>query len=332
MNNTLPVFVLIGSTLLLQGCGSSGSDASSSDPNMNISLPFYATAGDQEIRCSESISGLGNAAGGAGTDVTVSDFRVFIHDVQLITDQGLKLPVELDTTQTSQNADVVLLDFRDTADIDDLSTEICPQTFSEKTVMNPGYNDTINGVAKVDAAYTLSAIQFTLGVPFGLNHNDQADAVEPLRNPGLASGMAWNWQAGYKFARFDVSPSGGISRPLDDQWSSTKWNIHLGSTGCSVSRDELVEGVEPKKCIAENRPIITLPLEGYDLNNIAIQLDYAALVSMNNLTEDHANSPGCMSGASDPECEALFGKLGLSWGENEAVEQDVFSVVERLEN
>lgn len=328
MKNTLSALALMGSGLLLSGCGGSSSSTDTGEDTVNVSIPFKAVAGDQAIRCGETITGLG----AAGTDVKIANIRMFVHDINLITDQGKKIPVTLDNTLTSQNTDVALLDFRDTADIDDVSTEICPQTTTTATTENPNYNDTIKGSAVVDSAYTISSIEFTLGVPFDLNHNSQADAGEPLRNPGLASGMAWSWQNGYKFVGFDVLPIGGITRPSDPEFASNKWNIHLGSTGCSVSKTDLEAGTEAEVCDAPNRPTITLPMGSVALDNLAIQIDYAALVANNNLGQDNGGAPGCMSFIGDPECEAIFDKFGLPWADSEAVEQTVFSIVERSGN
>jgi uncharacterized repeat protein (TIGR04052 family) len=338
MKNALLALTLMSTGALLTGCGSSSSSTSTGERStVNISIPFKAVANDQPIKCGINITGLGNGAGGAGNTAKISDFRVFVHGITLITDQGIKIPVDLDDTLASQNTDVALLDFRDTADIDGVSAEICPETTSGSTVENPNKNDTIKGSAVIDPAYTISSIQFTLGVPFNLNHENQADAVEPLRNPGLASGMAWNWQYGYKFVGLDVLPVNNITRPEDGGWSSNKWNIHLGSTGCEVNPnpnayEESEEIPELTPCLAPNRPVVTLPLEGHDLNNFAIQLDYAALVKTNNLSQDSGGAPGCMSGGTDPECEAIFEKFGLTWGDNQAVEQTVFSVVDGSNN
>lgn len=331
MKRTLSALALIGSGMVLSGCGGSSSSTSTGEKttgetsSVNISIPFKAVAGDQDIKCGTDITGLGTGAGAAGNTARISNFRMFVHDINLITDQGIKIPVTLDATQDGQNADVALLDFRDTALINDSATEICPQD-REGTSDNPNYNDTIVGSVSVDPDYTISSIQFTLGVPFDLNHKDQAAAEEPLRNPGLASGMTWNWQGGYKFVGFDVMPEGGITR--NDVFLGNKWNIHLGSTGCEVSKEDLKGGAEPKECIAPNRPTITLPINAVALNDAAIQIDYAELISDNNLSVDDGVKPGCMSFLSDPECAGVFENLGLSWENSVPQAQTVFSIVD----
>ena len=260
MKHIFTALALATSGMLLSGCGGS----SSTDSGTTIS--FKAVAGDQAIGCGQTITGLGTGSSsetGVGTDAKIANFRMFVHDINLITDGGIKIPFILDESQPSQNADVALLDFRDTALVNDAGTEICPQD-SEGTKANPNYNDAIKGTFDIDPAYTIRSIQFTLGVPFDLNHKDPAAAEEPLRNPGLASGMTWGWQGGYKFLGFDVMPVGGITR--DGVFLGNKWNIHLGSTGCEV---DPTDGSEPTECVAPNRPTIiekqiSIPLFGED--------------------------------------------------------------------
>jgi hypothetical protein len=80
--------------------------------------------------------------------------------------------------------------------------------------------------------------------------------------------MTWNWQNGYKFLAADVLPVG-----------ASRWNLHIGSTGCEVTPSELEQGAEPETCANENRLQVTLPVGGLDPEDLAIQIDYAALVS-----------------------------------------------------
>ena len=283
-----------------------------------MTVPFEAVAGSTAIACGVDILSQGST----GTTVQVADFRLFIHDVKLVTDEGVELPVTLDASQPSHSERVVQLDFRDKVGCDGEGDA------------NPAFNDVVVGSVTVDPALVIDSVRFTLGVPFDLNHADQAAAVEPLRNPGLASGMAWSWQGGYKFTGIDMLPVGGVTRPGDEGWSNTRWNLHLGSTGCSVTTPDLGAGTPPQPCTAANRVVITLPLAGRELgDDAAIRIDYAALVSASNLVQDGGGAPGCMSGPTDPECENVFARLGLPWGENEAEENaavtnGVFSIVD----
>ncbi|WP_372964988.1 MbnP family copper-binding protein [Marinobacter sp.] len=322
----------VSCALLLSACGGSssstdigqdsasttntGQDSSSSmtveqdtDNTKSLVIPFAAVVGSDPLKCDTTYSGIGTA----GSDVTVKDLRFFVHDLALVTDQGDILPVALDSDALAQNDRVALLDFRDTAEVNaagDL-VEVCA---AGNTGVNPTFKDTVEGTVELDTAVSIAAIKFTLGVPFDLNHESQTDAEEPLRNPGLASGMTWNWQNGYKFLAADVWPEGGVVRPADPEWSNSRWNIHLGSTGCEVSASELDQGVAPKVCPNENRIELTLPLNGVSVDEAAIQFDYKALVSGSNLGQDDGVSPGCMSSQTDPECEAIFERLALPWG------------------
>ncbi|MDQ4426271.1 MbnP family copper-binding protein, partial [Thalassolituus sp.] len=198
---------------------------------------------------------------------------------------------------------------------------------------NPNFNDGVQVTATVEEGVTISAIRFTLGVPFDLNHKDQAAADEPLRNPGRASGAGWNWQGGYKFTGIDVAPVGGWTDPQDGERTGNRWNMHLGSTGCPVSVSDLESGTEPETCENPNRPEITIELGAIDVEQAEIVIDYAALVSGVSVAQDEGGAPGCMSGTTDPECGVVFANLGLGLdlgaGENAESEQSVFSVREK---
>jgi uncharacterized repeat protein (TIGR04052 family) len=139
--------------------------------------------------------------------------------------------------------------------------------------------------------------------------------------------MFWNWQGGYKHLRFDVRPDGGVSRPDDGGWSNTTWNIHLGATNCSPDPRVDPNTPEDVSCEYNNRPEISL--DGFDDSASIIRIDYAALVIDNELSEDAAGAPGCMSGTTDPECTNLFDNLGMTLGAaaGPANTQSVFSVV-----
>lgn len=298
---------------IVAGCGGSSSsdsntgESSRSSAVRTIEVPVKAVAGAADISCDATLLSLGTA----GTSASLVDFRFFVHDLALVTDEGQVIPVALDADAESQNADVALLDFRDK--LDHCAGEA-----------NPDFNDTITLNVDVDSELVISDLQFTLGVPFELNHLDQSLAQEPLRNPGKASGMAWSWQVGYKFTGLDVEPVGGITRPGNGTWSNSRWNLHIGSTGCSA---DTANGENPAPCDNPNRTTIKLPLEGANLEDIAIQLDYAALVSGSNLSLDGGGASGCMSFPGDPECPEVFKRLGLPWGGTAAVEQSVFSLV-----
>ncbi|WP_252737777.1 MbnP family copper-binding protein [Marinobacter salexigens] len=323
------LYCFIAGSVLLSGCGGSSSSSTETvvDEPTELTIPFKAMVGSDPMTCGQTFTGLGTNS----ASVEFEDFRMFISNVRLVTDQGEEIPFNLDPDAPGQNSQVALLDFRDTATVNETgdTTDVCISGTDD----NPGFKDTLVGSAELDPEKTISHFEFTIGVPFEQNHADQSSAEEPLRNPGLASGMTWNWQNGYKFMAADVIPVGGITRPDDAEWSSTAWNLHLGSTGCEVGTSDLADGVAPEPCAADNRVEVSLPLGGFEQGAYAIKIDYAALISGSNLNQDGGGAPGCMSFAGDPECPAVFKNLALPFGEEQndggnpnAV---VFSIVER---
>jgi len=322
-----------GLTLALAGCGGSSSSSSAETDGtdgqtttVSLTLPFKAMVGSEAVACGTSYQGLGTAS----TEVTFEDFRLFVYDVRVVTDQGEEIALVLDPDQAGQNDHVALLDFRDKADVDE--TGVIQEICTTGDDANPNFKDSITGTITLDSGTVISDIAFTIGVPFELNHADQAAAEEPLRNPGMATGMTWNWQNGYKFMALEVLPVGGITRPTDAEYLNSRWNIHLGSTGCEVSTSELAEGTAPEACDAPNRLDVTLPVGGLELANLAISIDYEALVSTVNLSQDEGGAAGCMSFAGDPECDRIFNNLALPFGDEDNIGGNpnavVFSVVE----
>ena len=320
MRPFLSSLTLSSSLLLLTACGGSSDSATQIDADdglrqLNASIPFIAVVDDETVACGQDYLNVGADS----STVSFVDFRLFLHDFRLITDDGkeVALPLTALTGESpAQNVDVVQLDFRDTigceAGVD----------------ANPNFNDEVSVSATLDSDVSYAAIRFSLGVPAALNHADQSAADEPLRNPGRASGAAWNWQGGYKFTGIDVEPVGGWTDPADDARVGSRWNVHVGSTGCPVSASELESGDSPQPCAQPNRAEVTLALGTLDIGQIQIVIDYAALVSGASVAQDSGGASGCMSGTTDPECEAVFANLGLAWGENPATSQTVFRLRE----
>ncbi len=250
--------------------------------NKSLTLGFSAVANQQDVTCGTTITGLGSA----GTDVTFQDFRFFIHDVRLVKDSGEEVAVTLDQN-IWQHSNVALIDFQNKADK-------CGG--ADKPV-----HDYITATYVDDGVSSYTGVKFIVGLPATLNHNNPAQAPSPLN----ITSLQWNWQAGYKFMRIDVAPVGGISRPSDPEYVASAWNFHLGSTDCS---GDPVQG-EIVSCGRANRPEVSL--SGFTLGVSEIVVDYGALVEASVLSLDNAGAPGCMSGATDPECASVFERLGL---------------------
>jgi uncharacterized repeat protein (TIGR04052 family) len=315
----LMLSALTMSAVLLSACG--GADSSTDIDGARtiaLSIPFAAQVDGEAATCGTEFQSVGADA----TTITFADLRLYAHDFKLVTDEGVEIDLTLDTLSgdsPAQNDRVVQLDLRDTVGCESGADA------------NPNFNDLAWVSGTVPEGVTVFALRFTLGVPFDLNHASQSDAAEPLRNPGRASGAGWNWQNGYKFASFDVMPVGGWTDPADAARSGSRWNAHIGSTGCPVTASELENGTEPETCTNENRPVITLALGAFELEHlesesVQVVIDYAKLVDGVSVAQDEGGAPGCMSGPADPECEGVFANLGLSWGGNTASTQSVFTL------
>lgn len=285
---------------LIAGCSSSSSDAPIQKlESQDVSINFAAEANDVAIECGTQLS-----AGEPAANFSIKDFRFYVHNVALLDGEGNRYPLSLEQNQWQQDK-VALLDFTNKADS-------CAGDAKDTRKV-------VAGSVAAPAGTTLNRLEFTLGLPNNLNHKDRATASAPLNIQGLH----WNWQNGYKFARLDVLPDGGISRPSDSNFNGTSWNFHLGSTNCSGS----AQTGEQVTCARPNRPVISLA--NFDHGTNSVTLDYAELVKSSNLSQDIGGAPGCMSGSTDPECAAIFSALGMNvtTGEMDSSNtQTVFSV------
>lgn len=142
--------------------------------------------------------------------------------------------------------------------------------------------------------------KLTVGVPSSLNHTDYAVATKPMD----VQALAWSWQAGRKFAQIEVNPVGGVVRPAPAAAGKTFY-VHLGSTGCTGNP---VTG-ETVSCARPNR--MDLNFGSFNVATQKLVVDLAALYTGTHLNEDRGSAPGCMSGATDPECDAIFKVMQL---------------------
>ncbi|MGG6297287.1 MbnP family copper-binding protein [Leptolyngbya sp. AN02str] len=286
-----------------------------------VTLQFQARVGDQPFRCNQSYM-LGTPA----SSVTPLDFRFYVSDVALIDVNGNTVPLTLEQDGRWQYENVALLDFEDKS--------------GGCTNGTVAMNDRIVGTVP-SGNYT--GLQFTVGVPFELNHADSTLAASPLN----LTSLWWNWQSGYKFMRIDLSTthltgmlsnsapkherqpqhqsehgsSGHEQTHEGDGENSQAFFIHLGSTGC-----ESAAGAQrPSSCSNPNRSTITLT--EFDPNQNVIVADLAALVAETNLRTNQPNTaPGCMSDPSDRDCTGLMHALGLAFNGAVAYQQTFFNV------
>jgi uncharacterized repeat protein (TIGR04052 family) len=287
--------MLLAASLMITACGGSSTESDDGTAaSRSISIPFVALAGDTLIDCDTTLGQLGLH----GASGRISDFKLYVHNVRLVTDEGDEVPVTLDEVPGWQTEGIALLDFQNRGDSCD--------ALDEKPV-----NTTLRGRIP-EAPLVYSGLRFTVGVPVSHNHNNAATAAAPLN----VTAMFWSWRGGYKHMRFDIRPDAGVT--LSSGGTSTVWQFHLGDTDCSAD--------PVGQCNYRNRPDIDL--QGYIENQTRVEIDYAALVAGSDLGSDAGGPSGCMSGNSDPECADLFDRLGLILGDNEgpASAQGVFSI------
>ncbi len=256
--------------------------ATKAPARMPVTITFKAVAGTAPVSCGTVIHGLGTSQ----ADAQLEDLRLYVSNLRLVRANGTSTALVL-TGPARFNATVkgertTLIDLEN-------GTGGCAR----------GGTSEVNAVVKGTVprgAYT--GLRFYVGVPFTLNHTDVVGAP-----PSLASAaMAWSWQAGRKFTKIELADpkAGGAA------WQTPSFMFHLGSTGCTGNP---VTG-ETVGCRASNRASVTLPR--FNAAKQVVALDLAALVAGNDVTRNTPmTAPGCMSGATDPECAATFAAMGV---------------------
>ncbi len=259
------------SLVALASCG----DSSAESNEVEISMNFSAVVGGKDADCNTDY-----VVGTKDTTAKLADARFFISNIELKSSDGTWESVALNTNDWQYN-DVALLDFEDGKDA-------C------KDSGTPEMNKSI--IATVRSG-TYTDLRFSLGVPFELNHIDNATAPAPLNTPG----MFWVWQGGYKFARVDWLVTGG---------EVPRFNTHLGSTGC----ESAAKTTPPQaRCKNPNMPTFELPIS--DFKNISVAFDLETLIAKTDMSANTIDSPpGCMSSPMDgSDCEGIFDTLGMSF-------------------
>ena len=246
----------------------------------SVTLTFAAQAGDAPVGCGDEVEGLGATQ----SSMTIRDFRFYVHDVQLVADDGSAVPLFLEQDGKWQRDGVALLDFEDGA-----------------SACEFGNSDMRAKVTGELPAGSYTGLRFRVGVPFAQNHANAAEADAPLN----LSAMFWNWNAGYKFLRIDMRNEQG-----------DPFNVHLGSTGCQGDQMGNISG-----CLNENR--VSVELDDFAADRDVIVVDLAELLADTDL-ESNELQPGCMSNPDDSDCEPYFRNLGLLWQDQPASSQRVF--------
>ncbi|MEZ4381243.1 MAG: metallo-mystery pair system four-Cys motif protein [Nannocystaceae bacterium] len=255
-----------------------------------LTVTFAPVVGDAAFACGTAYDDLGTTAG----SFQVNDFRLYIHDVQVIRGDGTRAPLTL-ADNDWQSQGVVLLDF---------------ENAEGECVGSPETN--LQVVGSVADAADVSGVEFTIGVPEDLNHLDSASAPAPLNIPG----MYWSWMGGYKYMRVDMTGLGG-----------EPFVFHLGATGCTGST------ADGFTCANNYRITLPFEGFDPATQALAVDLAALVATTDLTTPNDAMVDPvdGCMSGMEDPECPALFTALGLE--HNSATTnpsgQSVFKVVDQ---
>lgn len=257
---------LLSPLLVLAGCAV--------PPTETVSIAFSLESGGQPVACGWPVPGLPKAA-------SLTDARLYLHDVALVDASGRTVPVAL-TPSAWQRDGIVLLDFED-------ATGTCRG--------NPATNTAVQGTVPAGRYVGLA---FTIGVPSPQNHTSPTAEAAPL---DLVA-MGWTWQAGRKFVKIELDPEGGVVRKAGKPMAT--WNLHLGSTGCS---GDPVKG-ETVTCATPNRVAVRFP--AFSAARDRVVIDLATLFDGTDLGRDGGGALGCMSGADDPDCPGVFRQLGLN--------------------
>lgn len=257
-----------------------GDDKSTPPPDapLDVAITFKPMVGDKAFACGQTYTGLGTT----GSTYEPKDFRLYIHNVRLISHDGWDVPVTLTEDGAWQQDGVALLDFEN-------KTGLCSNG-TEAT------NDRVVGTVP---AGSYMGLRFTVGVPFEKNHQDASTAHAPLN----VSTMFWGWAGGYKFIRLDGRTTG----------LPTGHNFHVGSTECQTSGPNQVTS-----CEHPNRSEVQIM--NFDPSaGSAVVVDVAALFSGSDLDANQDDTaPGCMSELIDEDCAPLFQRMGLGFGTTQA--------------
>lgn len=264
------------------GGGGGGTTVASSGtvtPSM-VALQFIGEVGGQPFTCGNTYTGVGSGL----HDYQVTDFRFHVYEAH-IHDGGQQYDIELTQDGTWQLDHLALIDLEDGCGAG-----------------TPEMNDMLIGEVTVPATVDMqnTEVCFSLGVPFDMNHIDEATAASPLN----ASGMLWAWRNGRKFIRID-----GIGDPSNNSGSGPNpFNLHLGSQACS---NAVNDPTQPPDTACTYPNTVEICLDNFDTTNDVIRVDPAAVLAASDITMAGGGPPGCQSFANDDDCIEVMPRLGL---------------------
>jgi uncharacterized repeat protein (TIGR04052 family) len=243
------------------------------------------------------LEGVGTGAGKA----KIQDMRFYVTNLALINDKSETVKVTLDANDfqlTSGSNSIALVDLED--DSGDCNGDVATHMKVTGTVPKGSY----------------SGARFTLGVPAALNHLDVSASTTkaPLNN----NDMYWSWTGGYKHVKVELNPentavpgtySAGITKSgAAGTGANTSFFFHLGDTNCSVPVGGTAGDATCQSVNARD-----IHFHAFDPSKNRIALDLKALFARSNLLSERGGAGGCMSGATDPECQDMWSVIGGSF-------------------
>lgn len=286
----LPILSILA-FISLNACGDEH-DHNNEHSGDQVKLEFSALIDGQKADCNtEYTLGINDAK------AKLADARIFISAVEYRNMAGDWVAMKL-MANDWQHENVALLDFED-------GTGSCKDSGTAEM------HNTIDGMLMPG---TYDKVRFSLGLPFELNHIDNATAPSPMNAPG----MFWVWLGGYKFMRVDWIVTGA---------DLPRFNTHLGSTHC-MSDSPTTPPEE--RCGNHNMAKLEFNITSQLHNQVSLDLN--KLVGQSDLQKNKMESPpGCMSSPMEPEdCGGIFTALGMTFAdgkcENDCSDQTVFSL------
>ena len=277
----------------LGACGVGGSKNDDSSKNMlyaailantTTTINFGLDSGTiKNVNCTGYVSSDSVLVSG-GSQVSLKDARFYVYDVKLINTDGTKTAFSLSSDGVYQNSytangnsyNVGLLDFAD-------GTSNCSSGAFGTSVTSTTNTKLIGG----PVVGLFSGIEFTVGVPEDLNHQDDTTLAAPLNS----AGMYWSWNGGYKFMKLEL---------LNGSSSPNAW--HIGSSSCTNS-----------VCTYYNRATITVTKSSGTFNpsTDTVALDLQALM---NGTDTTTTALSCMAGpqSTDTKCGTIGVNMGVT--------------------
>ena len=263
--------LLASATLaLLVGCGGGDDDPA----GRQAKIVFEPQVNGKGFACGATYTGVGLGLPGA---YQINDWRFYVHDVTLIRPDGGREGVALYQDDIWQYQNVALLDPRKNCGSGALPTNA--------TVIGNVTNTTCTGIC------------FKVGLPFALNHLDQATAPAPLNN----AGMVLNARDGRIFIRVDgVGDPANLDEPFD---------LHLSSAGCPGS-----DPSKPPTAACGYPNVAEFCLNDFNLDQDHIIMDIGKALAASNVVVNTPNTPpGCLSSNADPECIPVIPRLNLDF-------------------